>query len=177
MSALGGKRTLSERSSPNTLRQMKIHGLSIVVIGACLVSACSYRAETLPRCFSDNLDPSLRAVKQVADSGAYRGGTVELKHTFCSTHADRLAIAERLLTASGYSFERHIAELGDCTDVDVKSPLTAEAVRTQVTAFCGVAAAAGVAYTDWSGGIGDRYLFVSGNYISFTGRGELPIPR
>jgi len=131
--------------------------------------ACSYHSETLPRCFSDNIEPSLRAVKQVTDSGAYRSGMVELKHTFCSTHDDRLAIAERLLTARGFSFERHIAELGNCTDVTVTSALTAQALRTQVTTFCGVAAAAGVAYSHWSGGIGDRFLFVSGNYVSFSG--------
>jgi hypothetical protein len=99
---------------------------------------------------------------------------VELKHTFCSTHDDRLAVAERLLAARGYSFERHIAELGKCTDVAVKSPLTAQVLRTQVTAFCGVAAAAGVAYTDWSGNIGDSFVFVSGKHISLSGADELP---
>lgn len=153
---------------------MKARCFSTVTIAGCLVSACSYHAETLPRCFSENIDPSLRALKQVTDSGAYRGGMVELKHTFCSTHDDRLAIAERLLAASGYSFERHIAELGKCTDVSVKSLLTAHALRTQVTAFCGVAAAAGVAYADWSGRIGDSFVFVSGNHISLSGADELP---
>jgi hypothetical protein len=139
-----------------------------------LLSACSYRAETLPRCFDENIGPSTFAVKQVIDSGAYRGGLIELQHTFCSTHDDRLDIAEKLLAASGYSFERHIDEVGHCTDVSVESPLTADALRKEVTTFCGVAAAAGVAYRDWSGGIGNRFLYVSGKYVSFSGRGELP---
>jgi len=132
-----------------------------IVAAASLVSACSYRAETLPRCFDEKIGPSLRAVKQVTDSGAYRGGEVERRHTFCSTHDGRLDVAEKLLAASGYSFERHVDEVGHCTDVRVKSPLTAEAVRNEVTTFCGVAAAAGVAYRDWSGGIDDRTLYVS----------------
>jgi hypothetical protein len=155
---------------------MKRHALTMISTGAVLVSACSYRAETLPRCFDENIAPSLRAVKQVTDSGAYRGGLVQLQHTFCSTHDDRLGVAERLLTASGYSFERHIDEVGHCTDVSVKSPLTADALRKEVTTFCGVAAAAGVAYSDWSGSVGDRFLYVSGKYMSFLTRGELPKP-
>lgn len=160
----------------NSLYDMKRHGMTAIAMAASLVSACSYRAETLPHCFDENIGPSLRAVKQVTDSGAYRGGAVELQHTFCSTHDDRLDIAERLLGASGYSFERHIDEVGHCTDVKLKSPLTAEALRKEVTTFCGLAAAAGVAYRDWSGGIGGRFLYVSGNYISILGRGELPKP-
>lgn len=146
----------------------------MISVCAALVSACSYRAETLPRCFDENIGPSLGAVKQVTDSGAYRGGVVQLQHTFCSTHDDRLDIAEKLLRAGGYSFERHIDEVGHCTDVSLKSPLTADALRKEVTTFCGVAAAAGIAYRDWSGSIGDRFLYVSGHYISFLGRGELP---
>ena len=161
-----GKRTLPERTSRNTVRQMKPRSFSIMAIAACLLSACSYRAETLPRCLSHNVDSSLRAVKKVTDSGAYPGGVVELEHRLCSTHDDKLAIAERLLTASGYSFERHAAELGDCTDVTLKSPLTTPVLRKQVTTFCQIAAAAGVAYTGWSGSIGSRFLFVSGDYIS-----------
>ena len=144
-----------------------------MAVAATLVSACSYPAETLPRCISDKVEPSLRAVKQVVDSGAYRDGDIELQHTFCSTHDDRLAVAEKLLAARGYSFERQIAELGDCTAVRLKSPLTSDALQRQVTMFCGIAAAARVAYTHWSGGIGDRFLYVSGDYISFTRRGEL----
>lgn len=138
------------------------------------VSGCSYDAETLPRCFSDNVEPSLRAVKQVVESGAYHGGDIVLSHRFCSTDEDRLTVAERLLAASGYPFKRHIAELGRCTEVRLKSPLTSQALQRQVTTFCGVAAAAQVAYTGWSGGVGDRFLYVSGEYISFTRRGELP---
>ena len=148
----------------------------MIAAGAALVSGCSYHAETLPRCFDKNIGPSLRAIKQVTDSGAYRGGVVQLQHTFCSTHDDRLDVAEKLLAASSYSFERRIDELGHCTDVSVKSPLTAEALRNEVTTFCGVAAAAGVAYRNWSGSIGDRFLYVSGNYISLSRRGELPRP-
>jgi hypothetical protein len=110
------------------------------------------------------------------DSGTYGGGVVPLQHTFCSTHDDRLDVVEKLLEASGYSFERHIEEVGHCTDVSLKSPLTADALRKEVTTFCGVAAAAGVACRDWSSSIGDRSLYVSGNYISFLGRGELPKP-
>lgn len=171
-----GKLPLRPSGKRNSLRYMKRHALTTIAMSASLVSACSYRAETLPRCFDENIGPSLRAVKQVTDSGAYRGGVVELQHTFCSTHDDRLDIAERLLGASGYSFHRRIEEVGHCTDVSLKSPLTAEALRKEVTTFCGMAAAAGVAYTDWSGGIGDRFLYVSGKYISFLGRGELPKP-
>ena len=176
-SALGGKSPLRPAVWRNSFRHMKRPGLTIMIAtGASLVSACSYRAETLPRCFDENIGPGLRAVKQVTDSGAYRGGLVELQHTFCSTHDDRLDVAEKLLGASGYSFERHIDEVGHCTDVILKSPLTADALRKQVTTFCGVAAAAGIAYRDFSGGIGDRFLYVSGNYISFLGRGQLPKP-
>ena len=145
-------------------------------IGASLVSACTYRPETLPRCF-DKIGPSVRAVEQVTQSGAYRGGVVELKHSLCSTHDDRLDAAEKLLGESGYSFERHRDEVGRCTDVKVKSPLTEEALRTQITPFCQIAASARVAYRDWSGSIGDRFLYVSGNYVSVAGRGEVPKPR
>ena len=155
---------------------MKLLTLTAMAITANLVSACSYRAETLPRCFDEKIGSSLRAVKQVTDSRAYRGAVVELQHTFCSTHDDRLDVAEKLLGASGYSFERHIDEVGHCTNVSLKSPLTVEALRNDVTTFCGVAAAAGVAYRDWSGGIGDRFLYVSGNYISFSGPSEMPKP-
>ena len=153
---------------------MKASGFTMMALIASLVSACNYRAETLPRCFDENIGPSLRAVKQVTDSGAYRGGPVELQHTFCSTHDDRLDVTEKLLAASGYSFQRHIDEVGHCTDVRLMSPLTADALRKQVTTFCGVAAAAGVAYRDWNGSIGNRFLYVSGDYISFLGPGELP---
>jgi hypothetical protein len=155
---------------------MSRRALTIISISAALISACSYRAETLPRCFDEKISPSLRAVKQATDRGAYRGGVIQLRHTFCSTHDDRLDVAEKLLAANGYDFERHIDEVGHCTDVSLKAPLTADALRNEVTTFCGVAAAAGVAYRDWSGSIGDRFLYVSGNYISFLARGELPKP-
>jgi hypothetical protein len=173
---MGARRTLRHDGSPNSLRNMKRHALTTIAMTGCLVSACSYRSETLPRCFDERISPSLRAVKQVKDSGAYRGGLVELQHTFCSTHDDRLDVAEKLLRASRYSFERHIDEIGHCTSVSIKSPLTAEALQNEVTTFCGVAAAAGVAYRDWSGAIGNGFLYVSGNYVSFLGRGELPKP-
>ena len=155
---------------------MKLRGLTTMVMTTSLVSACGYRAETLPRCFDENIGPSLGAVKQVTDSGEYRGGVVKLQHAICSTHDDRLDIAEKLLAAGGYSFERSIEEVGHCTNVSVQSPLTPEALRKEVTTFCGVAAASGVAYSNWSGSIGNRFLFVSGNYISFLRAGELPKP-
>ena len=155
---------------------MKQRALPRIAVSATLIAGCSYRAETLPRCFDERIAPSLRGVKQVTDSGAYRGGAVELQHTLCSTHDDRLDVAEKLLEANGYSFERHIDELGHCTEVSLKSPLTPEALRREVTTFCGVAAAAGVSYRGRSGSIGDRFLYVSGNYISFLRPGELPKP-
>ncbi|HEX8840361.1 MAG TPA: hypothetical protein VF750_07825 [Sphingomicrobium sp.] len=160
----------------NTFRRVERPVLIVTAMGASLLSACTYRAETLPRCFDEHIGPSLRAVKEATDSGAYRGGVVELRHTFCSTHDDRLGAAEKLLAASGYLFERHIDEVGHCTDVSLKSPLTQQALRNDITTFCGIAATAGVAYRDWSGSIGDRFLYVARDYVSLLRRGELPKP-
>jgi hypothetical protein len=172
---MGGNPTLPQSASGHYRFPMRPWALRTAAISCMLATGCSYNVETLARCF-DNVEPSLRAVKQVVESGAYRGGQVALRHTLCSTDEDRLAVAERLLAASGYQYVRRVAELGRCTDVRLKSPLTSQAVQRQVTTFCGVAAAAGVAYTAWSGGIGDHFLYVSGKYISLTRRGELPKP-
>ena len=156
---------------------MKASALAAIAIGATLTSACGYRAETLPRCFSERVGPSLNAVKQVIDSGLYRGGDVELTHSLCTTHNERLVVAERLLAASGYTFSRQqMPELGRCTNVTVETPLTPQAIEKQVTTFCGMAAAARVSYGNWSGTIGDRFLFVAGKYISFTRGNEIPKP-
>src|SRR3954453_9180887 len=101
---------------------MKSAGGGAMTMAAGLGLSCTYHAKTFPQCYAENVGPSLAAVKQVTDSGAYSGGDVELQHVFCSTHGDRLVVAEKLLSASGYAFKRHTAELGQCTDVQVRSP-------------------------------------------------------
>ena len=92
MSAMGGKRTLCNDEWRNTLGRMNWRGLMTMTLTASLLCGCSYRAETLPRCFNENIGPSVRAIEEVTGSGAYRGGIVELLHTLCSTHNDRLDI-------------------------------------------------------------------------------------
>ena len=174
MSAKGGKRTLEVGHKGRIIRWMHARQLAALALAFSFVSGCSYGAETLPECFDKNIQPTLRAVEQAARSPNYKGGEIEIKHTLCSTHDDRLNIAEQLLASAGYLHERHIAELGHCIDVTVKSLLTAEAFRRQVINVCGIASASGVAYTDWSGPIGDHFLFVSGKFVSFSGPHELP---
>ncbi len=102
----GSKADIASNYSAQYPVRMNLRGVTVIALSATFVSSCGCRAETLPNCFSENIHPSLRAVKQVVSSGAYRGGEVELNHTFCSTHEDRLAVAEKLLAATGYSFER-----------------------------------------------------------------------
>ena len=155
---------------------MECRRATLTTASALLLAGCSYGVETLPKCFSENVPPSLRAVAQLARSNQYKGGVVDLTHMLCSTYDDRLGTAEKLLTAAGFPHETGIAELGKCIDVDVKTRLTSQVLDQQVTTFCGIAAAARVAYVSWSGRVGEKFVYVSGKYISITGRGELPKP-
>jgi hypothetical protein len=145
-------------------------------LSAFLLTACSYNVETLPQCFSEDVPPSLRAIAEVTQSGDYKAGDIEIQHTLCSTHYDRLANAERLLTAAGFRHETRIDELGKCIDAHLISPLTPHALNQQVTTFCGIAAGSRVAYVSWSAMVGEKSVYVSGKYISITRPGELPKP-
>lgn len=147
-----------------------------IAAAAMLISACSQRGETLPQCFS-KIQPSMRAIAMAGNRGIYKGGEIEITHALCSRNDDRLDVAERLLSANGYSSDRHIDEVGKCIDIQMKSALTGAALQRQLTTFCGIAAAARVTYRSWSANIGQRSLYVSGTYTSLTNENELPMPR
>jgi hypothetical protein len=140
------------------------------------LGSCGYNVETLPECFTENIPASIRAIGQVMRAGDYKGGNVEIEHTLCSTHGNRLANAERLLTAAGFQHDTGPEELGKCIHVRVNSPLAPQALDKQITTFCGIAAGSRIAYVSWSGMVGEKSIYVSGNYVSILRKGELPKP-
>jgi hypothetical protein len=147
---------------------------TITLLTALTLSGCRYSVETLPACYAANVPSSLRAIAQLAQAKAYNGEEIEIEHTLCSTHYDRLANAERLITAAGFRHSVRGAELGKCIGAQVKSALTPTALERQVTVFCRIAADSRVAYVSWSGMVDQKFVYVSGKYFSISRPGEQP---
>jgi hypothetical protein len=53
-------------------------------------------------------------------------------------------------------------------DVDVHGQVSASTIKKQVENICTIAAAARVGYSDWSGNIGGRFVFVHGKNVSVS---------
>jgi hypothetical protein len=139
--------------------------VTALICAALAESGCTYGEERLPDCWTENVGPSVKALSQLPSLG---GPETTIQHTLCSTHADRLAQAETALTSVGFSHDRHRAEIGECLDVDVHGQISPSTIKKQVENICTIAAAARVAYSDWSGDIGGRFVFVHGNYVSVS---------
>ena len=139
--------------------------VTILVCAALAESGCTYGEERLPDCWTENVGPSVKVLSQLPSLG---GPETTIQHTLCSTHADRLTQAETALTSGGYSHVRNRAEVGECLDVEVHGQVSASTIKKQVENICTIAAAARVGYSDWSGNIGGRFVFVHGKNVSVS---------
>jgi hypothetical protein len=141
-------------------------------IAMMALSSCSWGEDKLPDCWTSNIGPSLILLEK-AHLSLDNLRQVERRHSLCSTHEDRLNSAEKALLASGYRYKREVAELGDCIKVTITGSLNEKNLRREMTVMCTVAAATRIRYADWSGQVGDQFLFARGD---FTSTSQMPPP-
>ncbi|HEV2079399.1 MAG TPA: hypothetical protein VGR19_05830 [Allosphingosinicella sp.] len=131
-------------------------------------SSCSasYGEQDVSECLSKQMEPSINVVQKLTNGGSRDVGPVELRHSMCSTHDDRIASTERALLAAGYKHSTGVAELGRCINVVVPSAFNQKAVEQQITSLCTISANNGMVYMNWSGDVGGSFVFVSGDYVA-----------